>query len=151
MAYEDTDPTPLDIENVILSGTPTYPSCNNLRQDLLRFILDGTNPPAAARALITTATKFEPGALFVGYFTDAVLDVTFSTKRRLIDIDADLRPRYGRVRPAISEMISAGVDPVVERLWLDNFRTDNALYRVVVTAGICLTAAFAEDGFIVEV
>jgi|AntRauTorcE11897_2_1112592.scaffolds.fasta_scaffold00221_24 hypothetical protein len=151
MAYEDTDPTTLAIEDVILSGTPNYPYSNRLRQEFLRFILTGTNPPTAARALITTATLFEPGALFSGYFADDVTDVQFSTKRRLIDVDTDLSPRYGLIRPAINELRTAGIDPVVERLWLDNFRSDNALYRVAVAAGICLTAAFAQDGFIVEV
>lgn len=151
MVYEDTDPQPLAIENVILGGYPGFPNANNLNTTLLRFILTGSNKPTAARALITTALKFEPGGLFTGYFADDVTSVAFGTKRRLIDIDADLRSRYGLVRPAIGELRVAGVDPTVEGMWLDYFRMDNALYRVVVTAGICLAAAFAQDGFIVEV
>ena len=151
MAYEDTDPTPLDIENVILAGYPSFPNANKLNATLLRFILTGTNKPTAARALVTTATMFEPGGLFAGFFDETVTSVQFGTKRRLIDIDTDLRPRYGLIQPAIGELRVFGIDPTVGDMWIDYFRSDNALYRVVVAAGICLTAAFAEDGFLLEV
>jgi hypothetical protein len=152
MPYEDDNPTALSVESHLISGGwSAYPNLEKLRRPLMEHILTGTNGPVAARAVLVTAHRDEPGALFVNYYDDTVLDVTFSTKRRLIDVDTLMQPHYGSIRPALDELRLARIDPIIASMWLQHFRTDNALYRVIVVAGMCLTGALLEDGFRVTV
>ena len=148
--FEDTNPTPTPVEQILIDGV-SYPTLNKLLSALKQSITKGPGATVQARAIIVTAHLFEPGDLFVGYFDDEVLSVTFATKSRVLDVDELLKPSYGYVRGAIGELKQARIDPTITDMWLDYFRTDNGLYRVAVTAGMCLTGALLDAGFRVTV
>ena len=138
--YEDTTRTPIIIENQLISGV-SQPHVNVLLKSLRRNVITENNNQAAARAIIVLGTRGEPGSVFFGTFRPRTLAVEFRSKVNTLDIDAAIAPLYGNIKPALEELRVAGMDQAITDFWLEYFRKDNGLYRVYVTAAMCIAGA----------
>jgi Asp-tRNA(Asn)/Glu-tRNA(Gln) amidotransferase A subunit family amidase len=147
---EDLDESPTALEGQLLAGL-SMQKLDRLRVPLMRSVLVEKNPNAQARRVVQLAASLEPGALFDEYFSATYLAAFFRSKRRLLEVDALLQPYYGLVTAALGELRSAGIDPVITDMWLENFRQDHGHYRCQIIASMAVTGAYSDIGFTVSV
>lgn len=140
MAYEDTTPNPLQIEQRMIQGV-AQTHVNALLKRLRNVVISEQVPHAAVRAIVKLGTSAEPGSVFFGTFKKRALEVELRSKRNILDIDEDLQAYYGNIRPGLQELRVAGMDESVISYWLEFFRKDNGIYRVYVTAAMCIAGA----------
>lgn len=141
--FEDTTAPLTIIENRLIDGV-SQTHVNTLLKGLRRNVITESNNHAAARAIIVLGTRGEPGSAFFGAFRPRFLNVEFRSKINVLDIDAAIAPLYGNIKPGLAELRTAGMDNAVLDFWLEYFRKDNGIYRVYVTAAMCLSGAMRD-------
>jgi hypothetical protein len=127
------------------------PNCEVLRDLLYKNVLTAPHAAASPRAIVYTALLFAFRPLFAPYLPASTLYVTFSTRRKLLELDTILKPFYGSVLPAVGEITKGGVHPLITDFIIEQFRLENGLYRAAATAALVLCAAFLEDDIVVTV
>lgn len=147
MIYLENQNAPLtSVEVALEEGFPGKTHLQRLLTRLSDAIITDTQAPARWRAIIVEAAKRETGVAIRDFLPKDVLDVEFATRRRLIDVDQLLRPYYGHVTPAVEELVQMGLEREVGDFWLEYFLKDNAVYRVNITACLCVGGALLKMG-----
>lgn len=107
-----------------------------------------TTPDAriGVRAIFTEALSLEPGVMFHTHFDPRTFAKPFATRRRTYDVDADMQIHYGRIPKVLDEIYALGLEQPYGEFWLDYFLKDNAVYRVNVSACLCVAGAILASG-----
>ena len=150
VAEDDVTIPESDLESA-LSARISMPYTNTLLRILRENVITEPNTAAAVKAILYTASLFEMGNIVKPYYEDDTLFISFRSRRKVIDLDAILKPYYGNVTPAIRELQASGVHPAICEWLLDRFMSDNGLYRACAVACMCVIAALADLGVTVTI